>query len=115
MGPEPGPVLEYATPGPPQAGPRPVGYRALVVGATLAAVGAVAALCGPWLPGRLGAVATAAFVMACAGLVAVSLVAGCETLFFPGNVTDHKRAVLATALNLCGVVALVALRNGLRG
>ena len=116
MAPSPAPMLQYETPRATMADrPRPVGHRALVAGATLGGVGAVAVALSVLLAGRLSMLAGATFAVACAGVAIVALSVGSEALFFRRNVADPKRAVLATLVNVCIAFALLALWRGLRG
>ena len=113
MAPEQGRVLEYATPRPER--PRPIGRRALLTGAAVALVGAMAALLQDALPGRLRMGAGVTFGIACGVLCIVALTAGWETLFFRRNVADPGRAALACVGNVAATACLLALWRGLHG
>ena len=109
MVPEPGPVLDYATPQPRREAPQPIGFRALVTGAVVAGVGVVATLLREWLRGAAGVTVGITYAILCM----LALAALCETLFFRRNVSDPTRAVIASAANVGAAVGLLALWRAL--
>ena len=103
------PVLEYGKPDQDAARPRPVGMRTLVAGCVLSVTAGVSGVClAAW--GTQDASDVGRVIMACGGAAALvlALTAACESLLFPRNVSDPRRAIQAAAANLLlGILLIV--------